>query len=175
MSRAALRYAKAVLDLALSKGEAAQVNNDMLAITQSLTESQELETFVNSATVTNSVKHKALLEVFASANNFTKGLFRLLEENKRFELLADVAKGYSTLFEEYNGTEKVTVTTAVALDQAMEAKVMSKVLEFTNKKVVIENIIDPAIIGGFILRVGDRQFNASVANKLKSLQREFKN
>lgn len=175
MSRAAIRYAKAILDLAVAKGVAGDVNNDMLQITASLSESAELQAFVASETINNSVKHKALLEVFDAANPFTKGLFRLLEENKRFEIFGEVASAYTKLFEEYNGTEKVTVTTAVALDSEMESRVMSKVLEFTNKKVSIENVVDPSIIGGFILRVGDKQFNASVAAKLNSLKKELNN
>lgn len=175
MSRAAIRYAKAILDLASAKGVAADVNNDMLHIADSLSQSKELEAFVLSETITNEVKHKALLEVFEAANPFTKGLFRLLEENKRFEIFPNVVSAYIRLFEEFNGMEKVIVTTAVALDGEMESRVMSKILEFTNKKVVIENVIDPSIIGGFVLRIGDRQFNASVADRLKSLKRELNN
>ncbi|NMH28359.1 ATP synthase F1 subunit delta [Flavobacterium silvaticum] len=175
MSRASIRYAKAILDMAGAKGAAADVNNDMLQISASIAESAELTAFLENDTIANSVKEKALLEVFDAANNFTKGLFRLLGENKRFGILADIATSYSRLFEEFNGMEKVTVTTAVALDAEMESRVMSKVLEFTNKKVVIENIINPEIIGGFILRVGDKQYNASVANRLQSLKREFGN
>lgn len=175
MSRAALRYARAILDLAAEKGVAVEVNNDMLHISASLSQSAELQDFVANDTIGNGIKHSALLEVFDAANPFTKGLFRLLEDNKRFGILAEVAQAYGRLFEEYNGTEKAKVTTAVALDQEMEARVLSKVLEFTNKKVVIENVVDPSIIGGFILRVGDKQFNASVAHRLKDLKKELSN
>jgi len=61
------------------------------------------------------------------------------------------------------------------LDEEMKAKVLSKILTFSNKKVNIENIVDPAIIGGFILRIGDQQYNASVANRLQVLKRELSN
>ncbi|HMK06343.1 MAG TPA: F0F1 ATP synthase subunit delta, partial [Flavobacterium sp.] len=68
-----------------------------------------------------------------------------------------------------------TVTTAIPMDAELEAKVLSKILTFSNKKVNIENIVDPAIIGGFILRIGDQQYNASIANRLQVLKRELSN
>jgi len=55
----------------------------------------------------------------------------------------------------------------------LEAKVLAKVKELTSKSVELENIVDDTIIGGFILRIGDKQYNASVANKLNNLKREF--
>ncbi|MNE52672.1 ATP synthase subunit delta [compost metagenome] len=57
----------------------------------------------------------------------------------------------------------------------MEAKVSEKIREFSSKKITIENIVDPSIIGGFIIRIGDKQYNASIANRLQVLKREFSN
>jgi F-type H+-transporting ATPase subunit delta len=74
-----------------------------------------------------------------------------------------------------NGIEKAIVTTAVPMTPELESKVMSKILTFSNKKVVIENIVNPAIIGGFILRIGDNQYNASIASRLLVLKRELSN
>lgn len=173
MSRAAIRYAKAILDMAHSKGVASEVNNDMLHIAENLEANAELKNFVESQIISNEVKERATTEVFEASHNITKGLFRLLKENKRFEILGAIATEYNRLFEDMNGIEIAKVTTAVELDKDMEARVLSKVLEFTNKKVVIENVVDPEIIGGFILRVGDQQYNASVANRLNVLKREL--
>ncbi len=175
MSRAAIRYAKAILDAAHTKGVATEVNNDMLLIASTIDGNAELATFIQSPTTSVDIKQNALLEVFSGLNAVTQSLFRLLFENKRFEILGSVASEYNKQFEEMNGVEKATVTTAVAMDKEMEAKVLSKILSFSNKKVVIENIIDPAIIGGFILRIGDQQYNASVANRLNVLKRELAN
>lgn len=175
MSRAAIRYGKAILDMAQDKGVATEVNNDMSAIVASVRESAELEAFLMSPTTTSEMKESALLEIFSSANGVTKGLFKLLLENKRFEILADIAAQYNRMFEEMNGIETATVTTAIPMDETLEAKVMSKILEFSNKKIVIENIVDPAIIGGFVLRIGDKQYNASIADKLLGLKREMSN
>jgi F-type H+-transporting ATPase subunit delta len=96
-------------------------------------------------------------------------------ENKRFEILAAIAVEYNNLFDVMNGVEVAKVTTAFPMDAALEAKVLAKIATFSDKKVTIENTVDASIIGGFILRIGDKQYNASVANRLQVLKRELNN
>ena len=174
-TRAAIRYAQAILDLANSKGVAEAVNNDMKSIAAAIETNQELSTFIQNPTTKVEVKESALTEVFADVNGVTKGLFHLLFENKRFEILHAIALGYNKLFDESNGVEVAKVTTAIPMDEALEAKVLAKVATLSDKKITIENIVDPSIIGGFILRIGDNQYNASVANRLQVLKRELSN
>jgi len=174
-TRAAIRYATAILDLSKSKGVSEVVNNDMKSIASTIKGNEELSTFIQNPTIKVEVKEKALLEVFATVDNVTKGLLHLLFENKRFEILDVIAAEYSKLFDILNNVEVAKVTTAVALDAALEAKVLAKIATLSDKKITIENIVDPAIIGGFILRIGDQQYNASVANRLQILKRELSN
>jgi F-type H+-transporting ATPase subunit delta len=120
-------------------------------------------------------KYTAIAEIFASVQPDTKGLFLLLKENKRFEILAEIAQQYNAQHDVLNGIEVAKVTTAFPITPDLEAKVLAKIKEFSTSKITIENIVDPAIIGGFILRIGDQQYNASVANRLQELKREFSN
>lgn len=175
MSRAAIRYAKAILDIAQSSGKAEAVNNDMKSVVNAIGDSAELKEFLASPIIKMDVKKSAVSEIFSSVQNETNSLFQLLFENKRFEILESVAKEYKRLFDESNGVEVAKVTTAIAITPELESKVLAKIAEFSDKKITIENTIDPSIIGGFILRVGDQQYNASVANKLGELKREFSN
>jgi F-type H+-transporting ATPase subunit delta len=175
MSRAAIRYAKAILETAVSSGNAVKVNDDMLSIVASVAGSAELSEFLSSPIISSEVKMSALKEVFANVQSETNSLFRLLQENKRFEILAPIASQFNALFDEMNGVEVAKVTTAFPITADLESKVLAKVAEISNKKVTIENIVDPTIIGGFILRIGDKQYNASVANRLQELRREFSN
>ncbi len=174
-TRAAIRYAKAILDLANSKGVAEAVNNDMKSIATAIENNSELSAFIQNQTTKVEVKESALLEVFVNVNGVTKGLFHLLFENKRFEILDAIAVEYNKLFDESNGVETAKVTTAIPMDAALEAKVLAKIATLSDKKITIENIVDPSIIGGFILRIGDNQYNASVANRLQVLKRELSN
>lgn len=175
MSRAAIRYAKAILDIAQTSGKAEAVNNDMKDIVVSVADSAELKEFLSNPVIKMDVKKSALSEIFSNVQSETNSLFNLLFENKRFEILPAIASEYNKLFDESNGIEVAKVTTAVPITPELQAKVLAKIAEFSNKKITLENIVDPAIIGGFILRVGDKQFNASVAGKLNELKREFSN
>ncbi len=172
-ARAAIRYAKAVLSLASDKNTTEVVNNDMKLIAKTIAESSDLNSMLQSPVVSSSVKKAVLLDVFKNANEITRNLIDTLITNKRLPLLEQVALKYNLLFDELTGTQTAQVTTAVPLTDALRAKVLAKVKELTGKDVEIKSTIDESILGGFILRVGDIQYNASIANKLNKLKREF--
>ncbi|UOX35019.1 ATP synthase F1 subunit delta [Flavobacterium sediminilitoris] len=174
-TRAAIRYAKAILDIAKANNNETNVNADMNSVITIVKENAELKEFLYNPVVKGPSKFAVLSEIFASAQNETKGLFQLLLENKRFEILPAIASQYNALFDESNGLETVVVTTALPLTSDLESKVLAKIKEFSTKQITINNVIDPSIIGGFILRMGDKQYNASVVNRLQQLKREFSN
>jgi F-type H+-transporting ATPase subunit delta len=175
MSRAAIRYAKAIIEIAIANGTTDKVNEDMKSIVAAVNSSTELKEFLSSPIISSETKKNALAEVFASVQPQTSSLFRLLQENKRFEILGAIAQEFNGLHDELNGVEIAKVTTAIPMTAELEAKVLEKVASISDKKVTIVNIVDPAIIGGFILRIGDKQYNASLANRLQELKREFSN
>ena len=175
-TRAAIRYAKAILEIADSKKVASEVNADMTLIVSTITSNAELSLFIQNPLIVTETKKDAVSEVFASVNAVTKSLFNLLLENKRFEILDSIADEYNKLFDVMNGVEVAKVTTAVPMDAAREAKVSAKIASISSsKKITIENTVDPSIIGGFILRIGDKQYNASIADRLQLLKRELSN
>ncbi len=161
MSRAAIRYAKAILETAVLSGKANQVNDDMKSIIASVNSSADLKEFLASPIIKSDIKMKALLEIFGSVQSETKSLFRLLQENKRFEILEAIATQYNAQFDEMNGVEIAKVITAFPITAELEAKILAKAATISTKKLTIQNTIDPSIIGGFILRIGDKQYNAS--------------
>ncbi len=175
MARAAIRYAKAIIENAVSNGRADAVNQDMKWISETVNSNEELKLFLVSPVVKPEAKYDALSEIFAAVQNDTKGLFLLLKENKRFEILGEIAQQYNAQHDVLNGIEVAKVTTAFPITPELETKVLAKIKEFSNKKITLINTVDPSIIGGFILRIGDQQYNASVANRLQQLKREFSN
>ncbi|QXP60700.1 ATP synthase F1 subunit delta [Olleya sp. HaHaR_3_96] len=171
--RAAIRYAKAVLSLATDNNTAEAVNTDMELITNTVAQSKDLKDMLYSPVISATIKKSALLEIFKGVNPATVNLVNTLITNKRLDLLPQVAGKFITLYEQQKGSQVATVTTAVPLTEALEAKVLAKVKELTGKEAAIKNIVDESILGGFILRVGDTQYNASIANQLSKLKREF--
>lgn len=172
-TRAAIRYAKAVLDLANEQNSANLVNDDMKSIVNAVAESKDLSDMLESPVVHSSVKKSALLEVFPELNALSANLINILIENKRINILDAIAQKVNMLYDQSQGTQVAKVTTAIPLTEELKAKVLEKVKELTGNDAEIENTVDESILGGFILRVGDIQYNASIANKLEKLKREF--
>lgn len=173
-SRAAIRYAKAVLDQANHANTSEVVFGDMKSIQATLAGSKELRVVLQSPVVKAEDKKQALLQIFEKNSEVTKALIQILTSNKRINLLGGVALAYVDLYNDSKGVKTATVITAVTLTPEIEAKVLSKLKEMTgSENITINNTIDERIIGGFILRVGDLQYNASIANQLGNLKREF--
>lgn len=172
-TRAATRYAKAVLDLANEQNSASAVNDDMKSIVKAVADSKELSNMLQSPVINSTVKKDALLQVFPGLNKLSAKLIDILVDNKRIDILDAVAQKINMLFDESQGTQIAKVTTAVPLTDELKAKVLAKVKELTGNDAEIKNKVDESILGGFILRVGDIEYNASIANKLDKLKREF--
>jgi len=175
-ARAAIRYAKAILNLAKDSKEEDLVNNDMLLIANTISENDEFEVMLRSPIVKSSDKIKVLNAIFSDKiNNITLGLFHLLQDNKRISMLQAIAKQFAIIYDFDKRTQVAKVTTAVPLSEEIEAQVLAKIVALTGEKANLENEINPAILGGFILRVGDVQYDASISNYLNELKKEFDN
>jgi len=172
-SRAAIRYAKAILDLAVENKATDAVEKDMRSVVETFAESQELREMLASPVIKGSEKKQALTTVFAGGHSISEGLIGMLVDNKRVSLLNEVAEKYIILNEQLKGEGVAFVTTAVPLTGNLEKKILKQLESMTGNKVVLENKIDESIVGGFVLRVGDLQYDASISNKLNNLKREF--
>ncbi len=170
---AAYRYAKAVMDLAVESKQADALEKDMRQVREAIAESEDLRDLLGNPVVNTAEKLKALKAVFASAKPMTQKLFDVLGENKRIGLLDTVAHQFILLYEKMQGQDVALVTTAVPLSAAQEKSILSQLKKITGKETSLKNEVDPELIGGFVLRVGDLEYNASVAGKLDHLKREL--
>ncbi len=172
-ARAASRYAKAVMDLALETKKLKEVEKDMRTVQETIAGSERLRDVLASPVVKASDKEAALQAIFKGADPLSKELFGLLSRNKRIGLLGEVAGQFLLQYEQMQGQDVAKVTTAVPMTPDLEKKILKQLKEITGKEVSIENEVDPSLIGGFILRVGDLEYNASIASKLGNLKREL--
>ena len=95
--------------------------------------------------------------------------------HQRMNMLLSIAKQYSIIYDFLKRVQVANVTTAIPLTKELEMKVMDKIVELTGNKANLENSVNPSILGGFILRVGDVQYDASISNHLNELKKEFDN
>ncbi|MCL7762175.1 ATP synthase F1 subunit delta [Polaribacter sp. Z014] len=175
-TRAALRYAKAILNLAKDSKEETVVNKDMLFIATTISENETFEVMLNSPIVKSSDKTKVLNALFTGkVNNITLGLFHLLKDNKRIAMLLSIAQQYAIIYDYDKHLQEAKVTTAIPLTKEVEDAFLAKIVALTGEKANLVNEVNPDILGGFILRVGDVQYDASISNYLNELKKEFDN
>jgi F-type H+-transporting ATPase subunit delta len=173
-NRAPLRYAKALLDIAKDNGQAKEVNAHMELIANTIKENLELRTVLESPIIKSEQKVAILSDLFKSSTDaLCVGLFNVLAENKRMSLLYSIAVQFQALYAHHMSIDQAVVTTAVKMDDKMEKQILAKIESLTGKKVKVKNIVDKSILGGFVLRIGDLQYDASIASKLSHLGQQF--
>jgi F-type H+-transporting ATPase subunit delta len=171
--RAAYRYAKALMGLAVEQGKVREIEKDMHMVLDTIQGSDPLKDVLHSPVITDHDKGTALKALFQKAQPLTLELFNLLGSNRRVAILKEVAEQYVALYDKMQGQDVAKVITAVPLNASLEKKILKQLKEITGREVVIENEIDPELIGGFILQMGDLEYNASISNKLSNLKREL--
>ena len=172
-TRAAIRYAKAILSVATDNQSSDKIQLEMNQIEHAIVSNPALNEALKSPAVKLSEKAAVLDKVFNSFSTEVKALFKTLVQNKRIDLLGEISLHYKQLYDQLNNKEDATVTTAVPMTSAMEAKVMAKLKTLSSKEISLRKTVDETILGGFILRVGDQQYNASVSNQLNELKNKF--
>ena len=172
-TRAAIRYAKAILSVGIDNQTSEKIQLEMDQITNAIESNAALNEALKSPVVKLSVKAVVLDKAFNNFSPELKSLFQTLVQNKRIDLLEEIALQYKQLFNQLNNKEEATVITAVPMTSAMEVKIMAKLKTLSSKDLSLKKRVDETILGGFILRVGDQQYNASVSNQLNELKNKF--
>ena len=173
-NRAAYRYAKATL-ASCDKNEVTKIFTDMQTVCKAFEDSNELKLFVDSKVIKDSDKLSTLKEVFQKSSKKVFDLMKLLMKNRRIDLFDDVAKSFIIIYNKMYKNQDVIITSSSVLSSPTIEKIESKVKELTSKNIKLINKVDSSIVGGFVLRIGDLQYDASFKNQLNKLKQDFIN
>jgi F-type H+-transporting ATPase subunit delta len=174
-TRVAARYAKSFIDLTIEQGTLEQAYADMKSISEVCKSNPDFVTFLKSPLIKTDKKQAVLKEIFeGKLNKITMAYIELITAKKREIYLDGIAIEFVNQYKEKKKILTAVVTTANGIDDITRKKVMEIVKGASDSDVVLEEKIDKNIIGGFIIRVGDKQVDASIAQKLNSLKRTFK-
>lgn len=175
-SKISVRYAKALFALAKETGSLDILKNDMEFLYQCIREIPELDFVIHNPVIKTSEKVKLFTEAFQKSLGETAFSFvRLVIEHRREEYFAGISRYFLSLLKTEQGIQTAEIITAVKLDESLRKSVVQLISKKFNAKVELQEETDPGIIGGFILRVGDQQVDASIASKLKHIQHELIN
>ena len=173
-SKVAKRYAKALLDYSIEKHEEDNFVQEISSLVEVVRENPDLRALLHSPIVRMEIKHKVLQEVFSERSATLNLLIEILVENKRVSDLYDIAREYVIQYNRYKGKTTAYLTTAVELSESLKAQFVQKAIALSGgKKITLESRVEPQLIGGFILRIDDLQYNASIAHKLYGIKEQL--
>jgi F-type H+-transporting ATPase subunit delta len=168
------RYANSILGLAKERGETELVRNDFQLIQRVCKSNPDFVNMLESPLINSDKKQNILNEIFKGQFcQITQSLIEIIVRKKREAYLDDIADRYLFLYDKLNNTTRGVLISAAPLSEPQKAKIKKLVEEVLKTDFVLTEKIDESLIGGFVLRIGDRQFDASIASRLRELKQEF--
>ena len=173
--KVASRYAKSLIDLAVENNALQASYNDMVLFEKVVDETPELEAILKNPIVPLDKKTGILNGIFADkVGTLTLTFFKIVVNKGRSAILFATAKQFVQQYNQIKGIVTADVTTATALSAAAKEQIVAIVKrELGANEVIVKEKINEKLIGGFILKVGDKQFDASIASGLSKLKKEF--
>lgn len=173
--RVASRYAKSILDLSIEKGLLEEVFEDFSSLANMARANRELGLVLSNPVLTSDKKLKVLKALYAKKSSaLTIPFFEIVSRKGRENILIDVAKEFVAQYNQYMSIQVAEVTTTSSLTDTQRAHLIEVVKQISGKKTVqLVEKINLALIGGFVLKVNDRQLDESLSSKLKALRVQF--
>ncbi len=172
-SKSSIRYAQALLDLAVEQNSVEAVSKDMKLLATVCAENRDFVLMLESPIVKADKKIEVLSAVFDSFCTLSKSFVELITKNGRESHLAEIAHSFDSLLKTHLGITPITLVSAKPLDAKVKDSIVAKVKAFTTNKIEITEKIDETLIGGFIVKMGDNQIDASVSSQLEKLKQRL--
>jgi F-type H+-transporting ATPase subunit delta len=172
ISIVARRYAQALLELGSEQGHLDQIVNELGTLANAWEMSPDLRNALENPLVSHAAK-KAVVSELADqigATATTRQALLLLVDRRRARALPYVARTLRELADARKGILRAEVTTATPLDDAYYARLQVQLEKMTGRRVVVDRLTDPALIGGVVARIGDRILDGSLRTRLQSLR-----
>jgi len=173
--RIASRYAKSLLDLARESNNLDAVYSDMTSL-QEAVKNRDLYLMLKSPIINAKKKTDIVQKIFGeSFDKMSNGFLNIIISKGRESYLPEIAREFIVQYNEFKSISTAVLTSATPLSEASLNSIKAKLLasNITNESVEIETKVDPNILGGFIIEIGDKLYDASVAHKLETLKKQF--
>jgi F-type H+-transporting ATPase subunit delta len=168
------RYAKSIIDLARERGEIEAVRNDFAYIRDLCKQSPDFLNMLKSPLINTYKKEVVIQKVLGGKlSAITANLVDIIVRKKREGYLPDIAERYLVQYDTEKNVTRGVLTSAAPLSEDQKARIRTIVERDLKTTFIVEEKIDPSLIGGFVLRIGDKLFDGSVAYNLRQLKQEF--
>lgn len=163
-------YAQALMSVAKTHNLTEQIGEDVRALLNLLSDSEDLRNFIVNPVVKPENKKAVLQQIGESINPFLRNFLLLLVDRRRIVLLEGICQQYLALLRQLNQTVLAEVISAVELTESQQQAVRDKVTAMTHaRSVELETKLDPELIGGVIIKVGSQVVDASLRGQLRRL------
>ena len=176
-TRVAGRYAKSLIDLAVERGNLQSVVGDIEHLNEAM-KNRDLYLMLKSPIINSGKKESIMKTLFAeSFDTVTMSFINICIAKKREDILPEITADFLAEYKKMQSITTIKVTTASPLSKDALDALRNKLIDSsdTAKNVEIETVINPDLIGGYVVEFGDKLYDASVAHKLESLKKQFKN
>ncbi len=174
VGRIAIRYATPIIELAEEKKILDKVKTDMESFLNVCEENRDFALMLKSPIIPHQRKADILKKIFeGKVDDLTLQAFDIVTRKNREDLLENIAEEFLHLYNVKKGLAEVSVTTSIKLDADMRKAFERLAKEVTGKDPILKEVVDPEIVGGYILKLGDRQIDESVSGQLKELKLKF--
>jgi F-type H+-transporting ATPase subunit delta len=175
-SKITVRYAKALFSLAREGKDLEALKSDMETLYQCVREVPELQQILRSPVIKVSEKIKIFEGTFRETfSPVTLSFIKIIIERRREEYLEGISRYFLSLLKSEEGVQQADLITAVPLNEALRKSILNFIHKKFKTKVDLNEQVDEKLIGGFILRVGDQQVDASISSKLERIKKSLIN
>ena len=166
----AKRYAQALFALAQERQEIKKVESELLALKETIEQNPDLKAILYHQLISGDEKKKLIEQLFVNLSLTTLHFIYLVFDRRRDKHLEDMISVYHDMCMEMEDRITAEVTTAVAMSPENKAALIAKFTALTGKKVDLQEEVDPSIIGGIVVTIGDKVYNGSLASRLEALR-----
>lgn len=170
----AKKYARAIFELASEENKLGEYGDELKMVAETVAGHEALKAFIGNPQVKSEAKKEILSKLFQE--DTTKRIFHflmLLVDKRRESLIGEIAKEYKALSNEAQNVVEAKITVASALSEAQEKRLIEKLEKTMGKTVVVEKKIDRSILGGVVVRIGDKLIDGSVTRRVKALKTQL--
>jgi F-type H+-transporting ATPase subunit delta len=172
MEEIAVVYARSLFEVAKDQDKLDVVREQLGAFADALHETRELQVFFFSPYFSTQEKEDGLEKAVADADPVVLNFLRLLIEKHRMPVIFRIRANFDRLWEDENRLLPVEITSAVELDEQIVSQLGDRIAEQTGRKVELSSRVEPAILGGIVVQVGNSVLDASIRNRLEQLRRQ---
>ena len=172
MKSASLQYANALADIVLQQGAAEPTRNQLADFDAAYQQSAELRNFMASPAVSREAKHGVIEKLVArlGASRMIRNFLFVIVDNQRTHLLPEIAVSFEEVLRQRQGIAEAEVLSAVPLNDKQKTALLRNLESVTGKKIQAHYSLDPALLGGAVVRIGDTIYDGSVRNQLDRLR-----